>query len=157
MPPESGFVDAAEQRKLSREPFISEESDCTRLGECFDHEDTGQRGSAGKVATPEVLVARQIPAAVRRYARLDRDDLGDKQKRWTVRKNRRRVSTHERVGHLAFPAAASAASNDVGVSFGLILYQVRRILPCSLMRKAERSIPMYFLPYSDFSFHTPYA
>ena len=40
---------------------------------------------------------------------------------------------------------------------GLILYQASAIVPVSSMRNAERSMPMYFLPYMLFSFHTPNA
>ena len=43
------------------------------------------------------------------------------------------------------------------MSFGETLYQAWATLPCSSMRNAERSMPMYLRPYMDFSFHTSNA
>ena len=48
------------------------------------------------------------------------------------------------------------APNALGtVSFGLTLYQAFSMLPLASTRKDERRIPMYFLPYMDFSVQTP--
>ena len=43
------------------------------------------------------------------------------------------------------------------MSLGLILGQAWLIVPFSSTRNAERTMPMYFLPYRAFSCHTPNA
>ncbi len=43
------------------------------------------------------------------------------------------------------------------MSLGETLYQVSITFPSSSTRKADRMMPMYFLPYMLFSPHTPYA
>ena len=42
------------------------------------------------------------------------------------------------------------------MSLGLILGHASAILPFSSIRNAERMMPMYFLPYIDFSPQAPY-
>ena len=51
--------------------------------------------------------------------------------------------------------SSRAFNKLVGVSLGLILGQAWLTLPVSSTKKAERTMPMYFLPYIDFSAHTP--
>ena len=48
-----------------------------------------------------------------------------------------------------------AASRLVAVSLGETLYQAWAILPSSSIRNADRTMPMYFLPYMLFSPQTP--
>ena len=40
---------------------------------------------------------------------------------------------------------------------GFTLWKIFLMVPSEAMIKVVRSTPMYFLPYMDFSFHTPYA
>ena len=119
---ETSFVDTSKQRKFSGKAFISQECNGTRLGEGFDHQHTGERGSARKMPGPKGFVTPEMPAAMRAYTGLDRHNVGDKQKRGTMGKDRCRIGTHQWRSHVA-PVSANAASNEVGVSFGLILYQ----------------------------------
>ena len=60
-----------------------------------------------------------------------------------------------RPGQLLHRQPRSAASSFVGVSLGLILYQASAMRPFSSTRNAERTMPMYFLPYMLFSPHDP--
>ena len=50
-----------------------------------------------------------------------------------------------------------AASAFGTVSFGLTLYRAAAIRPAGSITKADRTMPMYFLPYMFFSPQTPYA
>ena len=50
---------------------------------------------------------------------------------------------------------ATAARSRLTVSLGETLYRTSARVPRSSTRKAERTMPRYFLPYIDFSAHTP--
>src|SRR5947199_7026143 len=67
------------------------------------------------------------------------------------------VVSAEAVGGRRQDEAASAFSRLVGVSFGEILGHGWATLPSSSMRKADRTMPMYFLPYMERSPQAPKA
>ena len=139
-------VDAAEQRELAGVARLEQHRDGADLGERLDHQHAGQRRPAREVPGEERLVAGEVPAAGGRLAGHDLDELVDEEERRPVREDvdRRRQASQPR-----------ALSRLAGVSFGLILGQASSILPFSSTRNAERMMPMYFLPYIDFSPHAP--
>src|SRR5690554_1352589 len=145
---EAHVVDPPEERELAGVARVLQEGDGPHLRERLDHEDSREGGAAREVPSEEGLLPREPPDAGGPLAGLDGDDLVDKEERRPVREDRRRL---EPVGH-----EARALRRLAGVSLGLIFGHACSILPFSSMRKAERMMPMYFLPYIDFSPHAPY-
>jgi hypothetical protein len=77
--PETRPLDATEERELARESIVGQNGDAAQLGQRFDHEDTGESGTSGKVAGKESFVAGQLPLSGGRLTRLHREDVGDEE------------------------------------------------------------------------------
>ncbi len=91
--PEARPLDPPEERQLAGITRIEENGERAELGQCLDHEHTGQRGPTRKVPGEEGLRAGQLPEPLGGVAGLDRAHRGQEEKRRSVRQD------VDRLGH----------------------------------------------------------